>query len=179
MDRKVHAQRLRVLWKSGRDKYQSFFYELAEVQKQVGKRSLPKWCRENLGMHLHIVMAMAGMLTKADKAGVKAEFAGAIEAEKQESLDELRDTFMAGKAERDARIAPKAAKPKPTAPQTENEKALLAHIAELEAKLAAAKKAAAEALRPSKSGPKPLRDRRDYMREFMRRKRAALSSRGA
>jgi Mg2+ and Co2+ transporter CorA len=57
------------------------------------------------------------------------------------------------------------------------EKALEARIAELERELVEAKtamqKALAVLLRASRGESVPQRDRKDYMREFMRRKRAA------
>ena len=63
------------------------------------------------------------------------------------------------------------------AAKSAREKALEVRVAELERQLAEAKtamqKALAVLLRASKGESAPRRDRRDYMREFMRRKRAA------
>jgi hypothetical protein len=63
------------------------------------------------------------------------------------------------------------------AAKSAREKALEARIVELERELAEARgamqKALAVLLRASRGESVPRRDRKDYMREFMRRKRAA------
>jgi hypothetical protein len=94
------ARRLKALFKSGQDKYASFFSALADVRKRMrDDMAFARWCFYEL--HLP------------------------------------------------------------------------ARITALEAEITATKEAVAP--QPGRTGLKPKRDRRDYMREFMRRKRAAQS----
>jgi hypothetical protein len=177
MDKQQQAQRLKVFWKSGRDKYRSFFYELAEVKKVIGARALPNWCRQYLRMDLKIIMMMSGLLTDVDAKNVKAEFADAIAARKEEDevqrqkrLDEFRAAFA-------TRPPPKKRGRGPGAP----DEGLLATVSQQEARIQELEKQLAEAqAKQAEAPPKvagPLRDRRNYMREFMRKKRAAAKAR--
>jgi uncharacterized coiled-coil protein SlyX len=60
--------------------------------------------------------------------------------------------------------------------KTGREKALEARIAELERRLAKAEAVMQRALAVLRGESVPRRDRRDYMKEFMRRKRAAAKA---
>lgn len=134
------AWRLRALWKSGRDKYASFFTVLNEVRQEVGDENLAHWTFDNLQIAISVILDTRRLLTATDAEIVKADLAAAKKAVKDE-----RATI---KRQRE-------------------------RIRELEAKVASLEAAATEsAPRPAK---KPQRDRRDYMREYMRRKRAATT----
>jgi hypothetical protein len=65
--------RLRVLWKSGRDKYQSFFRVLHEVRREIGDDNMAKWCFTNLDLGLSVIERVSGVLLKVDRDIVKAE----------------------------------------------------------------------------------------------------------
>jgi hypothetical protein len=156
MDNLEDVQRLKALWKSGRDKYQSFFVVLREVQKQVGQDALNDWCVDHLQIGLSVILTMQKVLLRADAAKAQKDFgyaASRLDSELEAKLDVAND--------------------QPADAQEAREATLLARIAELEARLAAA----SEAPQPVMNGHRgpPKRDRREYMREFMRRKRAAAT----
>jgi hypothetical protein len=101
-------ERLLALWKSGRDKYRSFFAVLVDVKREIGIDALPAWCRDNLRISLSIIENAIDLLAEIDAKTAKEHLAGAKAAEKaqaqaareKEALDrELR------KIERQKKIA--------------------------------------------------------------------------
>ena len=74
------AQKLKVLWKSGRDKYQTFFIVLNEVRQEIGDEALPNWCYDELRIGLPVITRVAGILKKTDEAIVKRTFAATRDA---------------------------------------------------------------------------------------------------
>jgi len=146
------AQRLKALWKSGRDKYQSFFAVLDEVRKQVGDDDLANWCFDHLRIGMSVIVQTTKVLTETDEGAMKASLRRAESLNKQ--LDRARARIADLEAQLGAAVSNGAA---------------AVRIRELEAQVAALTAANAE----TSQRPAPKRDRRDYMREFMRRKRAA------
>jgi hypothetical protein len=78
------ANRLRALWKSGRDKYASFFTILEEVRQDIGDDALTGWCFHTLSVSLSGIAETRKVLTKTDADIVKRNLATAIAAEKAE-----------------------------------------------------------------------------------------------
>jgi flagellar biosynthesis GTPase FlhF len=77
------AERLRALWKSGRDKYTSFFSVLGEVRTEIGDEALAHWCLEELHVGITEIKTMAAVLSKSDAQRAKAELAAASKAENE------------------------------------------------------------------------------------------------
>jgi hypothetical protein len=75
-------QRLKGLWKSGRQKYDSFFATLEEVKREISPGTLSKWCRDNLHMDLKETMAHKRFLLHHDKKRTEKAFADEIAPEK-------------------------------------------------------------------------------------------------
>lgn len=71
------ANRLTALWKSGRDKYASFFHVLNEVQAAIGPEALPDWCVHNLRVQLSVIERVSGVLRSADAEREKLTLAAA------------------------------------------------------------------------------------------------------
>jgi hypothetical protein len=92
-DDKLHsqAQRLRALWKSGRDKYASFFVVLDEVRHEIGNDALPKWCFDNLRISISVIVKTRKVLRETDAEIVKRNLAEAAAADKAPPRRE-RDT---------------------------------------------------------------------------------------
>jgi hypothetical protein len=84
MDLDDQANRLKALWKSGRDKYASFFTILEEVRQEIGNDALPGWCFHTLKLSLSVVTETRKVLTKTDADIVKRNSAAAVAAEKAE-----------------------------------------------------------------------------------------------
>jgi flagellar biosynthesis GTPase FlhF len=84
MDLDEQANRLRALWKSGRDKYASFFTILEEVRQEVGNDALQAWCFQFLRISLSVIVETRKVLTKVDADIVKRNTAAAVAAEKAE-----------------------------------------------------------------------------------------------
>jgi hypothetical protein len=78
------ADRIRVCWKSGRDKYQSMFAMLDQVRKRIGDEELPRWCMDKLHISFSIILEVMKVLNRFDKARTKADFAKAKQAEKDQ-----------------------------------------------------------------------------------------------
>jgi ATPase subunit of ABC transporter with duplicated ATPase domains len=79
------AERLRVLWKSGRDKYNSFFAVLEEVRAEIGDEALPKWCVDNLQIGLSVITETRKVLLRVDAEIYRRNLeASVIIAEEQE-----------------------------------------------------------------------------------------------
>src|ERR1700730_8849449 len=104
--------RMRTLWKKGRNMYASFFTELGEVRKEIGDEALAHWCAAELYIGLSVINDSAKLLLKGDAQRVRDDLARAKAAEK--------------------------ASAKPRDNKTHNENVILrARVAELEAQLAA------------------------------------------
>jgi hypothetical protein len=73
------ANRLRALWKSGRDKYSSFYVVLDEVQREVGDKALADWCLDNLRISLSVIVKTRKVLRETDAEIVKRDLAGATD----------------------------------------------------------------------------------------------------
>jgi hypothetical protein len=80
-----HAQRLTALWKSGRDKYRSFFTVLNEVRREIGDDALGDWCRNELRIGLSVILDVRKLLNKTDSEVVRAELATANKAEREKA----------------------------------------------------------------------------------------------
>lgn len=83
-----HANRLRVLWKTGRDKYASFFAVLEEVRAEIGNDALSNWCFHNLSISLSTIVKISEVLVKTDQDIVKRNTAAALAAEKTKNREE-------------------------------------------------------------------------------------------
>jgi hypothetical protein len=94
MDNKQQADRLKALWKSGRDKYRSFFVVLNEVRQEIGDEALASWCFDELSIGFSVITKTADILNnKIDTAKIKADLAAASRAEKpraRHDADKLR-----------------------------------------------------------------------------------------
>jgi hypothetical protein len=84
VDEEEQIARLRALWKSGRDKFLSFFAVLAEVQAVVGDRDFDIWCISKLEIGAEAVSRLTGTLKKNDADVVRARLAHAVEFAKEE-----------------------------------------------------------------------------------------------
>jgi hypothetical protein len=78
------TERLRALFKSGRDKYQSFFAVLEEVRQEIGDDALPKFCVEELGIGLSVITQATGILHSVDAKIARSELAVANEIAKEQ-----------------------------------------------------------------------------------------------
>ncbi len=85
VDLDQQADRLKALWKSGRDKYSSFFAVLEEVRQVIGDAALASWCYNELRIGLSVITTTKDILRKADAARVKSELAAAKAAAKKPS----------------------------------------------------------------------------------------------
>ena len=63
--------RLQALFKSGRDKLQSFFAVLNEVRLEIGDQALPSWCFNELHIGFSVVDNIAKVLVKTDEERIK------------------------------------------------------------------------------------------------------------
>ena len=67
------VDRLRALWKSGRDKYTSFFAVLDEVRKEVGDDKFDAWCMRELMIGPSVITKVTGILHESDAKRIKAD----------------------------------------------------------------------------------------------------------
>src|SRR5262249_16630479 len=74
-DLEEKATRMRALWKSGRDKYVSFYSTLNEVRAEIVDKELPNWCFDNLRIGFSVIHGMHKVLKDTDAAIVKASMA--------------------------------------------------------------------------------------------------------
>ena len=81
-------ERLKALWKSGRDKYRSFFTVLNEVRREIGDAALADWCRKELQIGMSIIVSTTDVLNKADAAMTRKEFTAAAKAERDKAKHE-------------------------------------------------------------------------------------------
>jgi hypothetical protein len=167
-----------VLLNKGQNFFNAFFAELALVRKQLpNDREFADWCFDVLHVPVITITRYAQILEVADAERQKYELAGvrtAADARLQEERNQRKALADAERKRREdekaaaaAKEAEKRQKREMSAP-TVNARVsqLLARIRELEAQLA-------EARAIPKEKAKPLRDRADYMRDYMRRRRAA------
>src|SRR5580765_5065496 len=77
------AERLIALWKSGRDKYRSFFTVLNEVRREIGDKELANWCFHELHIGMSVINHVIGVFNKSEAAAVKTELAEANRIEKE------------------------------------------------------------------------------------------------
>jgi len=81
------AHQLNVLWKSGRDKYASFFTVLGEVRNEVGSDALNDWCIVNLRLHIDTIVRILGLLRDTDAQRERLELRDALEAKRKTDAD--------------------------------------------------------------------------------------------
>jgi hypothetical protein len=185
------AIRLRALWKSGRDKYASFFVVLGEVRVEVGDEALASWCIHNLRLGLDVMTTARKVLRAVDAAKVKSEFKEAKDAAAKQKR-------QAKEAERQARAEAARTRAAPAEPTAQLKAQHAKELAQLKARIAELERrgegeAEARKARPKRTTPeggvfntnkpKPVfnskTDRhspgymREYMREYMRRRRKA------
>jgi hypothetical protein len=77
------ADRMKVSWKRAREHYQTFFALLDEVRREVGDDKLSMWCYYNLGFGLDRILQISTVLTKDTENSVKQSLAAAREFERQ------------------------------------------------------------------------------------------------
>jgi hypothetical protein len=77
---------LKALWKSGRDKYQSFFTQLDQVQSIIGKAAIPEWCRTKLGIGHDKILKATKVLHETDEKIFREKLTSAQKLEKLEDL---------------------------------------------------------------------------------------------
>ena len=65
------ANRLKVYWQKGRNYFQSLFSELSEVQRTMTPADFAKWCRDELGLSIGVLLNASNILKKVDAALVK------------------------------------------------------------------------------------------------------------
>lgn len=85
------TDRLRALWKSGRDKYRSFFTVLNEVRAEIGNDALPAYCRDELSIGLTVITSMTSVLGKMDETAVKADLVAANTAKNEQRAAEINN----------------------------------------------------------------------------------------
>lgn len=88
MNEEEYIQRLQALWKSGRDKYQSFFTVLGEVRDQIGDKELDRWCYSKLLIGLEVIFKVTRILKEVDEAAARRELAAARVIAKEERRQE-------------------------------------------------------------------------------------------
>jgi hypothetical protein len=75
-------QKLKVLWKKGRNMVASFFTELANARREIGDDvNFAQWCATELHIPLRIIIKMTQALREADAIRTKEEFMPARQAE--------------------------------------------------------------------------------------------------
>src|SRR5262249_14494296 len=82
------AERMKALWRSGQDKYNSFFYCLNEVRGHVGDDALMEWCFENLKISITKINLARDLLRKIDAEKVKEDLRASNEAAKQKRRED-------------------------------------------------------------------------------------------
>jgi hypothetical protein len=93
------AQRLRALWKSGRDKYASFFVVLDEVRAEIGNDALADWCFDNLRIGISVIRQTRKVLRETDAAIVERNLAGTEDTnELRNEVKRLRAALKAAEA---------------------------------------------------------------------------------
>jgi len=75
------SERLRALWKSGRDKYRSFFAVLAEVRQEIGDDALPHYCIAELHIGISVITEVSKIMRGVDAEIIKDGLSSANKAE--------------------------------------------------------------------------------------------------
>jgi hypothetical protein len=75
------ANRLKVYWQKGRNYFQSLFSELSELQETMAPAEFAKWCREELGLTVGILVNASNILKKVDAILVKEHLSAARAAD--------------------------------------------------------------------------------------------------
>jgi hypothetical protein len=83
--------RLTALWKSGRDKFRSFYTVLEEVRVEIGDDALALWCVKNLRVSLGIITDTRKVLNEADARMVRDQLATANRAERERKRKEMAE----------------------------------------------------------------------------------------
>lgn len=83
------ADRLRALWKSGRDKYRSFFTTLEEVRHEIGDEALPDWCFHNLHISFSVIESASKLIQSIDADKIRKTLAAAKETARQQRAAKL------------------------------------------------------------------------------------------
>jgi hypothetical protein len=107
---KQQTDRLKALWKSGRDKFRSFFTVINEVRRDIGDEELGAYCLHELGIGLSVILDVAKIFNQADEKILKEDLAAAARAEKEKrEAENAEKAFQRQKkkAERDAELAEK------------------------------------------------------------------------
>jgi hypothetical protein len=105
------TERLKALWRIGRDKYTAFFATLEDVRREIGDEALSVYCWNELRIGLSVIMKYAELLRKVDAERVRAANAEAVKAErkqrfaKQEAERREREDLEMARAERAHRLA--------------------------------------------------------------------------
>lgn len=102
------AERLRALWKSGRDKYSSFFAGIEEVRREIGNESLPAWCVTNLQIGLVAITKAVNLLNEIDAQKAKAALSSANKAGQEQKRAYLNAQRKAKEEEKQQREHKKA-----------------------------------------------------------------------
>jgi hypothetical protein len=75
------SERLRALWKSGRDKYRSFFTVLSEVRQEIGDDALPHYCIAELHIGISVITEVSKIMRGVDAEIIKDGLSSANKAE--------------------------------------------------------------------------------------------------
>jgi flagellar biosynthesis GTPase FlhF len=107
------AHQLNTLWKSGRDKYVSFFTILGQGRTEVGSDALNQWCVTNLRLHIDTIVRILGLLRETDAQREKLALKDALDAkrktdaevrarkaEERQQKETIRETALAEKRAR-------------------------------------------------------------------------------
>jgi hypothetical protein len=106
-------ERLRALWKSGRDKYRSFFAVLEQVRHEIGNDALPKYCVEELGIGLSVITLATNILNGIDAKIAKSELVTANALEKERRAMVRSELAAANKIAKEQRATIKSRKETP------------------------------------------------------------------
>ena len=103
-------ERMRVLWKKGRNMFASFFAEADAVKQQIGNSDLfSQWCFFQLQIDVATMGNMAAILRQGDAARIRTEFAEAKRAEKERQEADAHTRRMEAQERKNALDAKKAA----------------------------------------------------------------------
>ncbi len=86
--------RLQALFKSGRDKLQSFFAVLNEVRLEIGDQALPSWCFNELHIGFSVVDNIAKVLVKTDEERIRIELREARIAQRDQREQAARQRAL-------------------------------------------------------------------------------------
>lgn len=104
------AHQLNILWKSGRDKYVSFFAVLGQVRAEIGSDALNQWCISNLRMHINTIVRILDLLHDTDAQREKLVLRDAVEAKRKADGEERARRAAERQRQHEARQAEQAEK---------------------------------------------------------------------